>query len=457
MKRAVPPRSMSEGNMASVETTIGGKGSYRASFWIVAIIFLTIIVLVPIAVIDLLANVAKPSENHVYNIAAEVLPAPVYSRLHVNVLALDEVQKLATLRVSGFHFCASECTARDKILFSSIGADGKGADGLPPSASITLPAASGEFSTTFQLPIASTLLRYPFDRSGLMLGISLQRVSADNKTTVVPPVEAKDQVFVTLQQQVPRVTMSAPDAVDPQTVQPAKVKADYIYVSDMEFSRPAYLKILVVFIVILSAIAAVYAAFFRPFSQLLINAGALILGIFAVRSLLIGGYPPDATLVDILLTATVFFLLCAIAVRGMGYLHQRGSLDVPRLPEAATEEADTNLPAMPERGAARGDPLRPLHRATAPCRRARRAAHSAGLGNERHVSFIGTVVCYAACPDAGAGQAFVRDARPTVSAPWVSARRDAPAARLRLPPATRCRVSHWHPPPRSTAPCPTRR
>jgi len=325
----------------STEKKKDKKRGYQVSFWAVTLVVLAIILLVPIAVIDLFDNVIKPSEDSVYSIAADVPPAPAYSRMHLDVLALDEVQKLATVRVSGFHFCAQNCDYKDKVIFYSISADGKGADGLPPSESITLPATSGEFGARFQLPIASNLIRYPFDRSALAIGVVLQRISADNKTTTVLPAEAKNQLFVTLQEQIPRVKMNRPKAIDPQTVQPTKVKADYIYVSKMEFYRPVYLKILVVFIVLLITIAAIYAAILRPFDQLIINAGALVLGIYGIRSLTVGSYPTDTTIVDILLTAVAFFLLCTIAVRGMGYLHLKGGLHLPGLPREQKEEEKT--------------------------------------------------------------------------------------------------------------------
>lgn len=154
------------------------KRGYQVSFWAVTLVVLAIILLVPIAVIDLFENVIKPSEDSVYSIAADVPPAPAYSRMHLDVLALDEVQKLATVRVSGFHFCAQNCDYKDKVIFYSISADGKGADGLPPSESITLPATSGEFGARFQLPIASNLIRYPFDRSALAIG---GRIAADQR------------------------------------------------------------------------------------------------------------------------------------------------------------------------------------------------------------------------------------------------------------------------------------
>ena len=330
------------------EITVAERQGYRIGFGVVAFVVLTIVMLVPIGIIDLVRSIGTSGDDTSYALTANVPSAPTYSRLQIDVIALDEVQRLATLRVSGFHFCDKECTDRDKVLFSSIGADGTQGQGVSPSASIILPAA-GEFNETFSLPIRSNLLRYPFDRSDLTLGVQLQRISADNRTAAVPAADARNQLFVSIHEQMPRVRMSAPASLNPQ---PAQASTDHISVSALAFTRPLYLRIAVLFLVVLIAIAAVYAAILRPVGQLIINAGALVFGIFGVRSLLIGNYPPDTTLVDLALAAVAFFLLGTIAVRGMNELHRKGGLHVPgfateRGPAARTRQCPQCLSDIP--------------------------------------------------------------------------------------------------------------
>src|SRR5262249_44736589 len=79
--------------------------------------------------------------------------------------------------------------------------------------------------------------------------------------------------------------------------------------------------------VLLIAAAAAYAVFLRPLDQILVNAGALILGIWGVRSVLLGtDAPPGASAVDLSLSAVVLFLLAAILARAMRYHQLQGDV-----------------------------------------------------------------------------------------------------------------------------------
>ena len=43
----------------------------------------------------------------------------------------------------------------------------------------------------------------------------------------------------------------------------------------------------------------------------------------AVRSLLLGGFPPDATFVDLALLVSIFTALVGITVRALNHMHER--------------------------------------------------------------------------------------------------------------------------------------
>ena len=69
----------------------------------------------------------------------------------------------------------------------------------------------------------------------------------------------------------------------------------------------------------------------EPVSQLVVNASALILGIWGIRTILVGGaLLPGLSAIDLSLSIVILFLLVAIAVRMLRVLWERGELQVPR-------------------------------------------------------------------------------------------------------------------------------
>ncbi|GEM_PF-769218 len=312
-------------------------GGYRIGFALVGMLVLACAVLIPFAIFNLW-QVLMSANTDAYRLTApQFAPGDPYSLVRIEVVALDEAQQIITLRVSGYHACDRDCNYNEKIVFYSLASRTGHSDGLPTSASLTLPANATEANATFQLPFKSDLIRYPFDAARLILGITAERVGPDGAATPLSPDEAAKQLSVEIADQIPRVRLQPPQAIDPATVRPARVKNfDYLAVYTVTFERYLYLKILVVLIVLLIATAAAYAALLRPFDQLILNAGALVLGIYGVRSLVLGSFPNDTTAVDIFLTSVAFFLLCTIAVRGLSYMHLKSGL---RLPGLARERA----------------------------------------------------------------------------------------------------------------------
>src|SRR5207253_11279785 len=82
-------------------------------------------------------------------------------------------------------------------------------------------------------------------------------------------------------------------------------------------------------LVLLVSAAAAYAVFMRPLDQLVLNSGALILGVWGVRSILLGSSVPGITAVDLALSVVILFLLVAITWRSEEHtseLQSRGHL-----------------------------------------------------------------------------------------------------------------------------------
>jgi energy-coupling factor transporter transmembrane protein EcfT len=100
----------------------------------------------------------------------------------------------------------------------------------------------------------------------------------------------------------------------------------YDVVVALNFFRPVYLQILTVLLTLLIVLAASYGVLLRPFTQIVPTVGALVLGVWGVRSLLVGAYPPDSTGVDLGLEGAILLLLFTVASRAALFMLPRAHL-----------------------------------------------------------------------------------------------------------------------------------
>ncbi len=327
---------------------------YRVGFALVAMVVLISLIATPFALSSALVNLVDPPSARVYALTPkDAILAASYNRLHLDITALDESQRVATIRVSGFHLCAQTCNYRDTIIFYSLAGEGDDTQAIPPSASLPLPSNSGEAGGTIQLPISGDLLRYPFDHYALALGAVIERTLPDQEPRILTQAETQGILRLTIREQVARTVVGSFLPLDAGAVKSAHLPFDYAYAGAIDLVRPIYLRIIVVLTILLIAAAALYAMLMRPFDQLIINAGGLILGVWGVRSMLLGSYPADTTAVDIVLTTVIIVLLGGISFRGLNYLHAQAGLTL--LPWARPEaaEKEDELGALEEAGGAK--------------------------------------------------------------------------------------------------------
>jgi hypothetical protein len=256
--------------------------------------------------------------------------APAHSRLHLAVTRIDEIQLLASLRVSGHHTCGGGRPWRDRLVLVSVGTSDDGAEGLPPSASILLPDTSEAVSETVQLPISGAPIRYPFDRYRLVLGVALQRVYPDGHVATLTRDETSRDLQLTIQEQLSRPSMSAPVPVDPGDLRPFGSPVTYAVVYALAFEQPRYLKTLAVLLVLLIAAATASAVFLRSLEDLLTNSGTLVLSVWGVRAILTPGNIFYLTAIDLALSMVLLFLLSGITVKALIFAHDRGDLRLLR-------------------------------------------------------------------------------------------------------------------------------
>jgi ABC-type multidrug transport system fused ATPase/permease subunit len=300
---------------------------HRLAFALIGTLLLFIFALLPFTVASVVDELLGPPEGRIFYVPGpSVAAAPTHTRLHVAMAALDDFQQLATLRVSGHHYCETRCEWNDRVVFFAISPLEEAPEGLPPSAAITLPADIAAVTETFQLPARGHPTRYPFDTYDLWLGVVLQRVLPDGAVQTLTPEQARGHLFLSFQEQVPRQTMQPPRQVDPASVRPPNAPFDYLYVDVLTLVRPLWLRILAIMLVLLVAAAASYAVFMRPLHELVINAGALVLGVWGIRQILTNANYAGLTAVDLSLSVVILFLLSAITVRALLFAHDLAEL-----------------------------------------------------------------------------------------------------------------------------------
>jgi hypothetical protein len=167
----------------------------------------------------------------------------------------------------------------------AVTADDMDADGMPPSAGVTLAQNNVEFSEVIQLPVRGHPIRYPFDTYRLVIGVVLPRLRGDNKTQTLSAAEASGHLFLSLQELLPRQIMIGPTLLDPQSLRAPDDPYDYLDAFELQFERPRYVRVLAVLLVLLIASAAAYSVFLRPLHDLVLNSGALVLGVWGIHGI----------------------------------------------------------------------------------------------------------------------------------------------------------------------------
>ena len=260
--------------------------------------------------------------------------APTFSRLHLAVISIDETRLSATLRVSGHHTC-SDCAWTDRVLFVSLASDDGDAEGLPPSTIVPLPASSEGVSKLIELPLRGFPIRYPFDRYDMILAVALQRVYPNGRIETISPEQTPQYLSLSLQELLPSLLMSAPEPVDPAALRAPEDPVHYAAAYHVSFERPRHLRVLAVLLVLLIASAAAYSVFLRPLADLIVNSGAVVLGIWGVRAILTPGNLFYLTAVDLSLSIIILFLLGGLTVKALMHAHDKGGLRIPRRPPRA--------------------------------------------------------------------------------------------------------------------------
>jgi hypothetical protein len=299
-------------------------------------LLLAIAVTLPFSLASIVDNVLGPATGKVFPLIKDppTSVAPTFSRLHLALTSIDETRLTATLRASGHHTC-SECAWTDRVLFVSLASDDGDAEGLPPSTSVMLPRSSEGVSKLIELPLRGFPIRYPFDRYDLTMAVALQRLYPDERIETLSPEQTRRHLSLSLQELLPSLLMSAPEPVDAAALRSPEDPVHYAAAYHVSFERPRHLRVLAVLLVLLIASAAAYSVFLRPLTDLIVNSGAVVLGIWGVRAILTPGNIYYLTAVDLSLSIIILFLLGGLAVKALMHAHDKGGLQILRRPPRA--------------------------------------------------------------------------------------------------------------------------
>ena len=315
---------------------------YQVAFFLTALVTLALVVTLPFSVKSVVDDVLGAATGQVFQITrpgsertGQALPDRLrnreasYTRLHLAVIAIDEVRLLATIRMSGHHRC-SGCAFSHRVRVVAIGEDDASAYGLPPSGALTLGATDMVVSETVQLPLQGHPIHYPFDQYRMVLAVAYQRLYADGRREAIGPDQGDDQLFLSFQELLPRSVMVGPVTVDPRLVRASDDPLEYGHAFEVQFERPRYVRVLAVMLVVLIAAAAAYSVFLRPLHDLVINSGALVLGVWGIRSILTPSGVDYMTSVDHALSLVIIFVLGALAIRALVFVHDEAELRIFR-------------------------------------------------------------------------------------------------------------------------------
>ncbi len=278
------------------------------------------VTLLPFAVISLYQTFHQPVGGVVYDLAPPRAGGGETTTLNVAAVTINEVSQVIQLRVSGEHRCVARCGEVESVQFSSVRANAAGALGAAPSVTVALPRQTGEVNQLVSLPITGNLIDYPFDHYRLVLGVALRIVAPGGSSAAVSPSAAREGLAFSVTNDVPRMTLAKPRL---ESVA-APTGATYDQVITLTLSRPVYLRVLTVLLILLITLASIYGVLLEPFQRILATIGGLVLGIWGVRSLLVGSYPPDSTGVDLVLEAVILLILLTVIGRATWHLYRSG-------------------------------------------------------------------------------------------------------------------------------------
>lgn len=257
--------------------------------------------------------------------------ARTLSQSYVTISAVDinEGSQVVSLSIAANRTCLTTCPTLDVTLFA-VANTAAVRRGLPPSVTVTLRPTDLLFTQIVQLPIRGQPSLYPFDTWQIWLGLTITDVRPDGARVPMAVDQLPSHATFTLQSLLPDFLMAPPTPISPQQVAAVHDPLPFAAVQGLAFTRPDYLKVLAMILIVLITVSGLLAIFTRAVNELVLGVGGLILGIWGVRSILVPQPVSTITAIDLALSTVILLILLGMTVRTALHFLERSELPRPR-------------------------------------------------------------------------------------------------------------------------------
>ena len=329
---------MNDDAPVSTATPASRRRLHRIALALTVSLLLIILVMLPIAIRSM-QEVLGRGPDPLYRLSTgqvideQLADEAQHDSTYVNfgLVGLDESTGEVTIAVSGNRNCQTACPQLDLIL-ASLDDDADTRRGLPPSVPLTLKPEDRVFSDSVVLPVRGQPSLYPFDEYQFWLGIGGTATMADGTVIELTPESVTATSITTLQNRIPDMIMTAPTAIDPATIHSVTDPYGFQSVNEIVISRPAYLQVLAVVLVVLIGVSALMALLTRSLNDLALGIGGLILGVWGIRSILMPQSLNTVTAIDLALSWLILLLLLGLGLRMALYFLKQSELPIPSTP-----------------------------------------------------------------------------------------------------------------------------
>jgi hypothetical protein len=334
-----PNAAPAAGNDASTETTAPPEAQtrqtklwYRVAFVFSIILIVSVILALPFAFGSMLDTVFGRSVDQFYDLETGLPIASAQAfggeddRTYINLtltdLALDT--GLVSMLVSGHRECTGDCPVLNLLILSLDESPVR--RGMAPSAKLSITEPTEVFTEQATLPVAGNPSLYPFDVYAIKLAIGGQAVDADGTETPLTRENFSDNVEISVQDQVSALVMEPPIVFELPEGFVGNTPVSPIAGQELVLSRPTYLQVLTILLVMLIGISGILALLTRSIDDLLLGVGGLILGVWGIRSVMVPQPLPTLSIVDTSLSGVILILLIGLALRAAIHFHKQGEL-----------------------------------------------------------------------------------------------------------------------------------
>ena len=261
------------------------RHGHRLAFVLTLLLIVVVVVSLPFALESMRTQLFGDQVGDLYDLVTgqplpPVAPARAVSPsfISLSLVRLDLGAQLVSLSIAAARTCPTTCPTLDLTLYA-VANTAAARRGVAPSVTVTLRPTDELFLQTVQLPIRGQPSLYPFDVWQLWLGLTITDVRPDGSRMPLAVAQLPSQATVTLQNLLPDFLLAPPTPITPQQVATVHDPLPFAAVDGLVFTRPAYLQVLSVILVVLITVSGVLALFTRSINELVLGVDGLILGI----------------------------------------------------------------------------------------------------------------------------------------------------------------------------------